>query len=53
MTDRVRRRSGPFDAVRYPLDRSPSLVWARICTDRAWEQPAWDLGRTFAAHADT
>ncbi|MBB5808774.1 para-nitrobenzyl esterase [Saccharothrix ecbatanensis] len=40
-------------AARYPLDRSPSLVWARICTDRAWARPAWDLGQTIAAHADT
>ncbi|MFT7837965.1 carboxylesterase family protein [Saccharothrix sp. BKS2] len=41
-------------AVRYPLDRfpTPGLAWARICTDRAWARPAWDLGRALAEHTD-
>lgn len=42
-------------AGRYALDRfpSPSLAWARICTDRSWARPAWELGQAFAAHTDT
>jgi para-nitrobenzyl esterase len=42
-------------AARYALDRfpTPSLAWARICTDRAWARPAWELGRALAAHTDT
>ncbi|MEU4801544.1 carboxylesterase family protein [Actinosynnema sp. NPDC023587] len=42
-------------AARYPLGDAPtpSLAWARLCTDRAWARPAWELGRAFAAHTGT
>lgn len=42
-------------AARYPLpaDTTPSLAWARLCTDRAWAWPAWELGQAFAAHTPT
>ncbi|MBY8848093.1 carboxylesterase/lipase family protein [Saccharothrix longispora] len=42
-------------AARYPLARfaTPGLAWARVCTDRAWAWPTWQLGRVLAAHTDT